>query len=174
VDRAERARLTDAVRRLGDGDRSVLPEVYRGLLGPVRSIAIRMLGPGADADDVTEEAIVEVVSRASELDPEGDAVAWAMTIGVWRARTERKKRTRRREELLETAGELVASDPDPEAAAIAREAWGALEAAVGQLSEREREALDAVLSGAPLSAAFRKRKERLLVRLRRMLVGDTP
>ena len=52
-----------------------MPEVYRGLLAPVRSIAERMLGADADADDVAEDAIVEIVSRASELDPEGDAVA---------------------------------------------------------------------------------------------------
>ena len=97
-----------------------------------------------------------------------------MTIAVWRARTVRKRRQRCREGPLEAAGELAAPGADPEELALGREVRSALEAAVGQLGDRDREALDAVLSGAPLSAALRKRKERLLVRLRRMLVGETP
>lgn len=132
-----------------------------------------MLGTGADADDCAEDVLVEIFARASELHPEGDALAWALTIAVWRCRTERRRRTRRRSVPLgEGAAELPAPDDDPEALALAREAHHALEAAIGHLSERDREAVDAVLSGAPLSAALRKRKERLLVRLRRILVGE--
>lgn len=150
-----------------------MAEVYRGVVPPVRSLAQRMLGSGPDADDVAGEVVVEIFARAGELDAEGDALAWALTIAVWRCRTERKRRARRRTEPLgEGADEPVAQGRDPEEVAIAREARAALEAAVGTLGVRDREALDAVLGGAPLSAALRKRKERLLLRLRRMLIGE--
>jgi RNA polymerase sigma-70 factor (ECF subfamily) len=172
VDRAERARVTEALRRLADGDRSAMADVYRGIAGPVRALAARMLGAGADADDVAEETAVEVFSRASDFERDGDAIAWALTIAVWRCRTERKRRSRRRSEpLADCEAELPSPGPDPEELAIAAEARASVEAALGGLDDRDREALDAVLAGAPLSAALRKRKERMLVRLRRMLLG---
>jgi RNA polymerase sigma-70 factor (ECF subfamily) len=149
-----------------------MSEVYGGLLAPVRSLVVRMIGPGPDADDVVEDTLVEVFARACDLDPDGDALAWALTIAVWRCRTERKRRTRRRVEPLgEGDAEPRSHDADPEELTLAAEAHRSLEAAVGRLGERDREALDAVLAGAPLSAALRKRKERMLVRLRRILLG---
>ena len=47
----------------------------------------------------------------------------------------------------------------------------ALEDACAGLGDKDREVLEAILSGAPLDAALRKRKERMIVKLRRLFLG---
>lgn len=150
-----------------------MTEVYRGLRPAVRALARRMLGSPDDAADVAEEVLYEVFTRASDFDPEGDALAWALTITTWRCRTERKRRARRRTVPLDAGVEQLPADAlGPDAAAEERELRAALEQATLDLTERDREALERVLAGMPLDAALRKRKERLLVRLRRALLGE--
>lgn len=158
------------MRRLAEGERSAIDDVYRGLRPLVADVCRRMLGGAPEADDVASETLVEIFGRASDFDPERDVVAWALTIATWRCRTERRRRQRARLWPIDEAGEL-AGGRDPEDAYLEREAHAALEAARAELGELDRQALDAVLGGAPLSAALRKRKERLLPRLRRLLGG---
>ena len=174
MDRVARIALTESLVRLGQGDRSAMTEVYRGLRPAVRALARRMLGNPDDAADVAEEVLYEVFTRASNFDGDGDALAWALTITTWRCRTERKRRSRRRTVPLDASVEELAIDaPGPDAAAEARELRAALQQASLDFTERDREALEMVLAGSPLDAALRKRKERLLVRLRRALLGET-
>lgn len=170
MDPTAKRELGLAMRRLAEGERAAIDVVYRGLRPLVGDVCRRMLGDAPEADDVAAETLVEIFTRASDFDPERDVVAWALTIATWRCRTERRRRQRARLSPLEDAGELPA-EGDPEDAYLSREAHAALEAARAELGEIDREALDAVLSGAPLSAALRKRKERLLPRLRRLLGG---
>jgi RNA polymerase sigma-70 factor (ECF subfamily) len=169
-----RIALTEALVRLGQGDRSAMTEVYRGLRPAVRALARRMLASPDDAADVAEEVLYEVFTRASDFDGEGDALAWALTITTWRCRTERKRRSRRRTVPLDGDVDRMPLDsPGPDAAAEERELRAALQQAALDLTDRDREALERVLAGEPLDAALRKRKERLLVRLRRALLGET-
>ncbi len=172
MDRGARIALTAALVRLGQGDRSAMNEVYRGLRPAVRALAQRMLGSPDDAADVAEEVLFEVFTRASDFDAEGDALSWALTITTWRCRTERKRRTRRRTVPIEGAVELAEVGPGPDEAAEANELREALEQAALELTDRDREALGMVLAGLPLDAALRKRKERLMVRLKRALLGE--
>lgn len=173
MERAARTALSASLARLGQGDRSAMTEVYRGLRPAVRALAQRMLGSPDDAADVAEEVLYEVFTRASDFDASGDALSWALTITTWRCRTERKRRTRRRTVPLDGAGDLALDAPGPDEAAEERELRAALEQAALELTERDREALGMVLAGQPLDAALRKRKERLMVRLKRALLGDS-
>jgi RNA polymerase sigma factor (sigma-70 family) len=165
-----RSELGLAMRRLAEGERAAIDEVYRGLRGPVSELCRRLLDGAPEAEDVTSETLGEIFARASEFDPDRDVVAWAITIATWRCRTERRRRQRARLSPLDEAA-LAPADGNPEEAYLSREAHAILESARAQLGELDREALAAVLGGAPLSAALRKRKERLLPRLRRLLGG---
>lgn len=171
---ARRAALTASMRRLADGDRTVVPELVRAVTPPVRALCLRMLGTGtsgtADASDVVQEVVIDLFRRASDFDREGDALAWALTIATWHCRTERRRRSRSRTGALDT--DPIAEGLEAEDALDDRRLRVALEEACAGLGDKDREVLDAILSGAPLDAALRKRKERMIVKLRRLFLGD--
>ena len=109
---------------------------------------------------------IRVFSRASEYDPERDALAWALGIAAWECRTLRRKRERRRED-----GVPPPDRPDPgespEEAVIARDLSAAAEAVLGTLRPIDIETITAAAAGSGLRGAmFRKRLSRALGRLR--------
>src|SRR6266852_2665855 len=84
--------------RLADGDRSAFPAVYQALWPVLRSFIARQLPP-SESEDVAQEALLKVFARASDFDPDRDAVAWALGIASFDVRTARKRSMRRREHL---------------------------------------------------------------------------
>ncbi len=174
MDPSRRAALTDSMRRLADGDRSVMPEIIRAVTPPVRALCERMLGslasPTAEANDVVQEVVIDLFRRAPDFDRDGDALSWALTIAAWHCRTERRRRSRSRTSpmLDEPADAAIGA----EEALDDRRLASALEEATLGLGDKDREVLAAILAGAPLDAALRKRKERMIVKLRRLLLGD--
>lgn len=162
------------MRRLADGDRTVVPELVHAVTPPVRALCERMLGTGssgtADASDIVQEVVIDLFRRASDFDRDGDALAWALTIATWHCRTERRRRQRSRTSPLEVdpIAESIGADESLDDKRLRL----ALEEACAGLGDKDREVLDAILAGTPLDAALRKRKERMLVRLRRLFLGD--
>jgi RNA polymerase sigma-70 factor (ECF subfamily) len=174
VEEAERRRLQEQMVRLADGDREAFLPVFAALRPLLRRFAARHLGP-APAEDVAQEALLKVFARASTFDRERDALAWAVTITAYEIRTVRKRAVRRREEALDDARLAHRPDPaaSPEEAAIATGLDRALDDALRVLAPEDAATLRDYASGdrpkdiAP--ATFRKRVERSLRRLRRLL-----
>jgi RNA polymerase sigma-70 factor (ECF subfamily) len=143
--------------------------VFRTVHGILRS--------HADAEDVTQDAMLAVLTSLRGYRPRPGArfAAWVMTIAV---NTARRRFRRRRPELTDT-GELpeTADDGDDPAAGLDRARQRrALLAALGELSERERQIvslrygadLNASEIGAAIGlepAAVRKTLERARTRL---------
>ncbi len=167
----ERERLHSLLVRLADGDRSAFEPFYRGLWPLLRSFALRLLADPLEAEDAAQEALLKVFRRASQFDRQRDAVTWALGLTAWECRTLRQKRRRRREQDL-PEGAAVPSSPaaDVQAELIERDLLAAAEQCLGRLAAGDREALLAMLERGPRpaisGAAFRKRLERALVRLR--------
>ena len=153
------------MRRLAEGDRDALADVYAVLWPHVRALCLRLLDR-ASADDVAQRALLKLFEQASRYDPSRDALRWAYAVATWECRTERKRQSRKRAATLEDAPDVPADQDSPEDALLAREALGQLRALVGTLSARDREVLERVAAGEPLDALYRKRKQRLLERLR--------
>jgi RNA polymerase sigma-70 factor (ECF subfamily) len=164
----EKSELNAAMARLAAGDRSAARGVYDHLEAPVRRLCTKMLGAGHDADDASQEALAELFGKASEYDPSRDVLGWALTIAGWECRTIRKKRARARTTPLAT-DVITGAGPDPAAIAEERELTEALEAAIGDLRPDDRRVLDDVLADLRGDAAYRKRKERMIDRLRALV-----
>ena len=139
---------------------------------PVRALAGKWLAHNADAEDVTQEVVVDLFRRAHEFETGRDALTWALTIGVWHCRTERKRRSRRRHHGVDALDALRDDAESADDVLIANETRAHFQGVLSELSESERETLDEVLQGTPLSAALRKRKERMLTKLKRLLLGE--
>lgn len=162
----DRAAFEENVRRLSEGDGEAFEPVFAELWPLFRAFARRQVGD-AEADDVAQSALLKVFSRARLFDPRRDALAWCLGVVAWEARTSRRRSGRRREVPDDALAASAAAGADPEAAAIAASQEARLEHALEQLSAADRETLSALASGErPAGAAFRKRLQRALERLR--------
>jgi RNA polymerase sigma factor (sigma-70 family) len=161
----ERARLHAAMIRFADGERAAFRDVFDGLWPMCLALATRSLVQRADAEDVAQRAILKVFDRIVDLDRARDGVAWAMTITAFEVLTMRKQRIRRREQ----AGDHDREDERPSASEqlVEDELATQVRALIGDMSDRDREALDAMLSGrTPRGETERKRRFRAIERLR--------
>ena len=168
------ARLVEQARAGATGARQLLYEqhvdrVFRTVRGMLRS--------DADAEDVTQDAMLTVLSSLHTYRPRPDVrfAAWVMAIA---ANTARRRFRRRRPELTETGDlpDIPAFGFDPAEALDRDRQRRALLVALAELPDREREVitlrygadLNASEIGAAVgagSAAIRKMLERTRVRL---------
>jgi RNA polymerase sigma-70 factor (ECF subfamily) len=119
----------------------------------------------ADASDAAQEAMQKIFERAGDYDASRPAVPWALAIAAWECRTLQRKRQRRREVLDDVEHDRAGGDE--EEVFVKRDLAEAALAAMGELSELDRETLLSTFADeAPAGAAIRKRRERALGRLR--------
>src|SRR4051812_28409222 len=102
--------------RLADGDRDAFSPLFGEALPVVRRYAVKLVGSEADADEVTQQTMLKVFSRAAEFDPRRDALRWVLGIATWEARTLRKSSMRRRETTEDEALGLSSGAASPEQA----------------------------------------------------------
>jgi RNA polymerase sigma-70 factor (ECF subfamily) len=84
-------------------------EVFRRYLPRVYSLARRMMGHDADAEDVTQDVLVQVVRKLDSFRGEADPATWLHRITVNAALAHRRKQARRRERQVDM---LLVAIPD--------------------------------------------------------------
>jgi len=144
------ARVVEQARAGDTGARETLyvqhvDRVFRAVRGMLRS--------DADAEDVTQDAMLTVLTSLHKYTPRADArfAAWVMTIAVNTAR----RRFRRRRAQLTATGELPetpAEGPDPADGLDRGRRRRALLIALAELPERER-VIVSLRYGAELNAS---------------------
>jgi RNA polymerase sigma-70 factor (ECF subfamily) len=165
--RIESNTLDALMARLADGDRAVFARVFELLWGPIHRLCMTLLKNDADAADAAQEAMQKILERASDYDKSRPAMPWAMAIAGWECRTLSRKRSRRRE--VDNAEHDQAGE-HPEEEFVQRSLTAAAIAALGELSEADRETLIATFwdeAASVSGATLRKRRERALDRLRK-------
>lgn len=94
------------------GDERVLAEAYRRLSPLVYTLALRSLGEGAAADDVTQEVFIRAWKSRSSYRPEAARLpAWL--IGITRNAISDALSARSRQRRLEQAAMQLVIDPAP-------------------------------------------------------------
>jgi RNA polymerase sigma-70 factor (ECF subfamily) len=165
--RTESNTLDALMARLADGDRAVFARVFELLWGPIHRLCITLLKNDADAADAAQEAMQKILERASDYDKSRPAMPWAMAIAGWECRTLARKHVRRRE-VDDTGHEQSWEHPEDEF--VQRNLTAAAIAALGELSEADRETLIATFwdeAASVSGATLRKRRERALDRLKK-------
>jgi RNA polymerase sigma-70 factor (ECF subfamily) len=123
------------LRRLARGEHAALAEVYDRYAGLVHGLALRILRDAAEAEDVVQDAFVQIWRQAPRYDAErGSPEAWVCTIARTRALDRLRRRASRREESDE--GAPPASEERAPDTALA------VQAALGTLSGDQRRALE--------------------------------
>src|SRR5262249_55453121 len=86
----------EMIFRIGRGDQTAFSALYDRLCGPLYSLALKMLGDAADAQDALQEVFVQIWSRSGTYDPEKSSVfSWAVLLTRSRAIDRLRARDRR-------------------------------------------------------------------------------
>ncbi len=152
--------------RFADGERAAFREVFDGLWPVCLSLATRSLGVRADSEDTAQRAILKVFDRIVDFDRDRDGVSWALTITAFEILTTRKQRARRREDdgvEWDREDEQLRADEQ----LLEQELITNVRELIGEMMPRDREALEALLSGTKATGETeRKRRFRAVERLR--------
>lgn len=178
-----------ASRALG-GDKRALTELCKELAGPVFRLCLRMLGDVGEAQDATQEILVQAITHLSQFQARGRISTWVYTIAsrhLLRARASRRER--RAYSVAGITASIEAglsfteqsSEPDGDVVLLERELrWTCTQAMLLCLSREERLAvlLADVLGASATTGAevcevsaetFRKRLQRARARLKPLL-----
>jgi RNA polymerase sigma factor (sigma-70 family) len=74
--------MSDVVARAVDGDQEALREIVHELRDPLYRLALRMVWRPADAEDATQEILIQVITRLASFRGEAKLLTWAYRIGV--------------------------------------------------------------------------------------------
>ena len=143
------AEITDTVllQRVAAGDHESLDELHRRYSGVLLATAFRVLNNARDAEEVVQEAFVQIWEKAGVYDVErGKPLTWAMTLTRNKA-IDRLRRIQRRHRLHDEIEEeaqiwdrIVENDSCDQA--VSHETQAMVRSAVIQLSPDQRRAIE--------------------------------
>ena len=85
----------EMIARIGRGDQGAFSALYDRLSGPLYSLAVKMLGDVAEAQDALQDVFLQIWSRAGTYDPEQSSV-FSWTVLLTRSRVIDRLRARGR------------------------------------------------------------------------------
>ncbi len=136
-DGAPDALLVAMVRR---GDPEGGTELFARYASPLLRFTSRMLGDSSEAEEVTQEVFLKVISRAGQYDGRAPVSSWLFAIAANACR-DRLRSPARRVFPIDDDSPLFASPAPAESALLAREREEAVRRALVLLSPEQREAL---------------------------------
>ncbi len=140
---------TALVRRLAAGDQAAMAVFYDQTSKMVYGLALRVLADAHAAEDVMVEVYAQAWRQAGEFDASrGSPSAWLLNMTRSRAIDARRARGRdRATEPLETALNVGAAGPGPEALTVAAERHRFVHGALAHLSVELRQLIDLAYFG---------------------------
>ena len=141
--------LGELLRRSSRGDEAAFAELYDATSRRVFGLALRVVRDPAQAEEVTQEAFLEIWRMSARFDQDrGSALAWILTIvhrkGVDRVRS--AEASTRRDTTYHQGATTVEHDTTAEAAEASLEAHR-VRGALRTLTEVQREALELAYFG---------------------------
>jgi RNA polymerase sigma-70 factor (ECF subfamily) len=131
----------DLLTKVARGDEAAFAVLYDELAPRIYGLARRILRDPAQAEEVAQEALVEVWRTAARYDPaKGSAVSWALTIAHRRAvdRVRSEQASTERERRLATEERPYDEVVEEATARIERQQ---VQRCLGDLTELQREAI---------------------------------
>jgi RNA polymerase sigma-70 factor (ECF subfamily) len=175
----ESARLAELLQSSGRGDEQAFATLYDAVATRLHGLVLRVVRDPAQAEEVTQEAMVEIWRQSARFDPAlGSPLSWLMTIAHRRAvdRVRSAEATSRRDTSYHQQNQVTDHDSTAEAATQNLEGRRVRQA-LGSLTDTQRGALElayfggythnevATMLGIPLGTAKTRIRDGL-IRLR--------
>lgn len=141
--------LADLLRRCGRGDDAAFAQLYDATSRRVFGLALRVVRDPAQAEEVSQEAFLEIWRTSGRFDPDrGSPLSWLMTLVHRRAvdRVRSAEASSRRDVTYHHQNQPVAHDATAEAAHASLEAHR-VRSALQSLTGVQREALELAYFG---------------------------
>ena len=141
--------LGELLRLSSRGDQGAFAALYDATSRRAFGLALRVVRDPAQAEEVTQEAYLEVWRKASRFDPDrGSAVAWVLTIVHRKAvdRVRSAEASGRRDEAYSHKTQTVDHDSTAEAATASLEATR-VRTALSDLTLKQRQAVELAFLG---------------------------
>lgn len=141
--------LTALLRRSARGDRAAFADLYDATAARAHGLVLRVVRDPSQAEEVTQEAYLEIWRTASRFDPDrGSALSWVLTIAHRKAvdRVRSAEAASKRESTYHQRNHTVDHDATADAAHASLEAHR-VRSALGQLTEVQREAIQLAYFG---------------------------
>jgi len=137
------------LRRSARGDQAAFAELYDATAARVHGLVLRVVRDPAQADEVTQEAFLEIWRTAGRFDPDrGGPIGWLLTIGHRKAvdRVRSAEAASRRDATYHDSNQPVAHDETADTATTALEARRVRQA-MTTLTDIQREAIELAYFG---------------------------
>jgi RNA polymerase sigma-70 factor (ECF subfamily) len=160
MERGRRQQIQEWIVRFADGERAAFEPLFAALWPLLLALARRGLPSEGDAEDAAQQAMLKIFGRIADFDRSRDGLAWALAVAGCEVMTVRRQRHRRREVGDAALAGVADRGESAEEGVIVDELRRAVRDLVGELPERDREALAAALAGEPPAGDERARKRR--------------
>ncbi|WP_148615260.1 ECF RNA polymerase sigma factor SigK [Nocardioides rubriscoriae] len=141
--------LSDLLRRSAKGDQQAFAELYDATSSRIFGLALRVVRDPAQAEEVVQEAFLEVWKTSTRFDSErGSALSWLMTITHRKAvdRVRSAEASTRRDTSYSQQNQTIDHDTTSDAAQASMEAQRVRHALKG-LTDVQREAIELAYFG---------------------------
>jgi RNA polymerase sigma-70 factor (ECF subfamily) len=141
--------LAELLRASSRGDQAAFARLYDATAARVHGLVVRVVRDPAQAEEVTQEAYLEVWRTAARFDRDrGSALSWLMTIAHRKAvdRVRSAEATGRRDTAYQQKAETTTGDVTAEAAETRLESQR-VRSALRELTQVQREAIELAYFG---------------------------
>ena len=130
--------LLQKVRR---GEPSGSAALFERYSAPLLRFTDRMLGSRADAEEVTQEVFVKMITRVEQYDGQAPVSSWLFAIAANACRDRMRRGKRAAPVSLDVIAERASEGEAIDAALLQKEKRALVRRALGSLSDEQREAL---------------------------------
>ena len=127
--------------RVRHGDSSGAALLFEKYSRPLLRFTDRMLGNRSEAEEVTQEVFVKMISKVEQYDGRASVASWLFAIASNACRDRLRRSTRRPMVSLEAVAESVSPGTSADARLAEEERRLAVRRALSKLSDEQREAL---------------------------------
>jgi RNA polymerase sigma-70 factor, ECF subfamily len=180
---AQRARLSDALVRTGQGDRSAFEQLYKATSAKLFGICLRIFPERSEAEEALQDAYLTIWNKAASFEPgRASPISWLATLTRNRAIDRLRASGKAKYAPIEDAAEIADPAPRADAQLFAASESAALQGCISGLEPRDAHFIRSAFlggatylqladaEGAPL-ATVKSRIRRALIRLRACMEG---
>ena len=184
IDDARRARLTEALLRTGQGDRSAFESLYRATSAKLFGVCLRIFPERHEAEEALQDAYLTIWNRAASFQPgRASPISWLVAVTRNRAIDRLRAAGKAKFTPIEDAAEIADTAPRADAMLFAAGEDDQLQGCIQGLDGRDAHFIQSAFiggatylqladaEGAPL-ATVKSRIRRALIKLRACMEGE--